>query len=115
MITCLQDLQTASLQEIFDHVAGHLLKQGTQCLSGQFCDFINSSGHRCAIGSCMSEHEAYLYRGKGLRCIEGWESMPEQKRVFLVSLVDIHDDSQPSEWKENLADLANLHSLTFNF
>lgn len=99
-------------QDIFNQVYKHLMTQKIACQDSQgFKDFINESGNRCALGCLMSEKEANLYRGTSPQCIGGWESLDSEKRLFLLMLVDVHDDLDPLDWKEGLFEIARKFNL----
>lgn len=59
-------------QEIFDHVATFLIKQGRPAefkppfdpeFWGSGCAYVANDGTRCAVGCLMDEEEAHLYGG----------------------------------------------------
>jgi hypothetical protein len=129
-----------SRQEIYDKVAVHLLTQMKQCRHGTGCVYRNPNGLKCAIGALIPD-ELYIdviegaqacpmFNGaNGMRqsmwtakhrlmmeigVAAGYISstMPEEvEAAFLNDLQKIHDDFDPSKWKERLTIFATTRGL----
>ena len=113
MITLLT-LPVATAQEVFNQVATHLLKQDKQSYKGKdsACAYRGEEGRQCAAGCLIGDNE---YR-------EGWENttwgrladngnVPEQHRLLITDLQQVHDFSSPCNWREKLNLVAAQHGL----
>jgi len=109
---------TLSTQDIFDQVATHLLKQNTKAwqdpIGNVYLD--EKTGKTCAIGCLFLPGE---YNPK----MENWEVcrlikeglLPKRLIPFqnlLECLQEIHDNIEPTEWREELQTLAKYYSLS---
>lgn len=107
-------------QEVFDTVAAHLLKQGTQSLKKKdgdvFCMYRGPRGLKCAVGTLIPdelydpamEHSGVhdqvvldVLKKAGLSRHQG----------LLSTLQSIHDGYKPSAWREALREVAAEHRL----
>lgn len=127
-------------QQIFDKVATHLLTQKKQCLDTVGCRYFDpTTGHRCAVG-CLIPPDRYDTELEGLS-IEGiiaalsieepaqqleeaqqellailadegiqWEHRPTLQLLQLLQ--EIHDHSEPTEWHNQLSELARNRRFT---
>ena len=111
--------------EIISRVYDHLMTQGSKCTipSGD-CNYRNKySTKACAIGALIDKvHYSLALEGNSIRAgnvvralrlsgIEvdsGWESDDSR---FLTTLQDVHDNSIPSQWEQQLFDLADKWKL----
>ncbi|WP_285401119.1 hypothetical protein [Luteibacter sp. ME-Dv--P-043b] len=114
----LASLPTASAQEVFEHVAKHLLKQNERCQVDTNCAYRGKAG-ACAAGSLMSDAEA-----EGLTKFNvgyGWLSLLDRRLVprahaeLVVGLQRIHDSWWPHEWRAGLQRLAASNGLDAAF
>lgn len=128
-------------QQIFEKVATHLLKQNRQCSDSIGCRYYDEkTGHKCAVG-CLIPLERYRSCSLEGLSIEGiisvldnphtddslstdqeellgilaeagiqWEHRPTLQ--LLQQLQEIHDGSDPVNWRAELADLASRRRLT---
>lgn len=110
-IKSLSDIQQASLQDIYDQVKDHLLKQKKKSMFNEQCDFISPDGCRCSVGCLMSEEEAYIYRGLSLDLINPIVELDETKQDLLGLLVDCHDCYKVEYWKTRLEQIAETYDL----
>lgn len=122
-------------QEVFDKVAKHLLTQGERSTGNIYnidydeeyeepddvsdCAYRGDNGLMCAVG-CLIPDEVYLpsmegqsvssllwgYTGNNLKEHLG------SNQVLLQDLQDIHDETEPADWKAKLVELAQFHSLS---
>ena len=103
-------------QEIFDTVTRHLLRQRrkSQAYDGT-CLYRGPAGTKCAVGCLLTDEEAS-------RCVEGQSpdgllvdgTLPSRLRRhvgFLEELQPLHDDNEPSEWRELLCQLGRSYGL----
>ena len=110
-IKSLSYIQQASLQDIYDQVKDHLLKQKKKSMFNEQCDFISSDGCRCSVGCLMSEEEAYIYRGLSLDRIEPTLNLDEPRQDLLDLLVDCHDCYRVEDWETRLGQIAEAYDL----
>lgn len=128
-------------QQIFEKVATHLLKQNRQCSDSIGCRYYDeNTGHKCAVG-CLIPLERYRSSHLEGLSIEGiimvmdandpedplsidqeelldiladvgirWEHRPTLH--LLQQLQEIHDGTDPVNWRADLADLASKRQLT---
>ena len=124
-----------TLQEVFDVVAEHLLKQGVQSrietvdgLGNQDyvgCAYRSECGTlKCAVGVLIPE-EKYTKKLEGtgvghvLRCLDSW-GVVEKDAVMhslLTSLQKVHDESETmgfENWEKALIYVAKKHKLNTN-
>lgn len=108
MIT-LKTLPQATAQEVFDHVAAHLLKQNQKAINlDGLCMYRTPSGLKCAAG-CLIGDDEYTSEFEG----ESWSVLAEDQRLvpdnhfdLIFALQGIHDLDDPSIWQEKLSILA---------
>lgn len=110
------------LQEVFDTVATHLIKQGERSASYTECLYKDGLGRSCAIG-CLIKDKYYSRDLEGKKAIQGQvvnalakslNTTPENiwdNSGSLLALQSIHDDSMPEEWNKKLKDFAMNRSL----
>ena len=110
----LTTLPKATAQEVFDHVAKHLLTQGAKSLSRQgSCAYYGEGGLRCAAGCLISEDEYSI--DMEYTC---WDDLIHEADVtpkhslLIGALQDIHDVDPVEEWRSRLGTLAALHNLS---
>lgn len=131
----LATLPEATAQQVFDHVARHLLKQGAPSMAsdGAGCRYRGDKGRACAAGCLMSDAE-YQALDKHVApdpdlpgaSIEGkdWHQLmdhghvPETHWPLIVALQAVHDealDSAPDQvvplWRTELRNVASSYGL----
>lgn len=130
------NLSTATEQEVFDHVVGHLRQQGKQCKLGpvsESCAYRNAAGEACAAGCLIfdKDYEAAIEAGKKLEQ-EPWSWIHDKlgltygAHIELVSrLQTIHDaleydsnsdyknQSLDEWWEWSFEQLANNKGLSY--
>jgi len=118
-----------NLQEIFNKVASHLLKQNEKSkaiVPGLYhepifdCAYRGETGLMCAVG-CLISDAAYHpnLEGKSADADEvvsalfasGIDSYDEVVISLLSNIQAIHDGDEPHEWKSSLNDLADSYQL----
>ena len=120
----LKTLPTATAQEVFDQVVGHLLRQGERCagpvhrhefrfglldvdIGKPYCLYRNNEGMKCAAG-CLIGDDEYRLSMEG----HAWgEIAPEEHAELIITLQLIHDLYTPSIWASKLRDLAIARHL----
>jgi hypothetical protein len=114
-----------TIQDLFNHVAKHLLKQDAQSCkvvsgSDNACVYFGRNGMRCAIG-CLIEPEQYYENLE----FEGIHSIPIRQAIqysigrkitdeetSLLRLLRIcHDKNSPDIWYSVLSDIAINNNL----
>jgi hypothetical protein len=115
MIT-LKTLEQATVQEVFNQVAEHLLTQNKQSEgehnNGLTCMYRSPDGLKCAAGCLIGDDE---YSREWERRSWGFVSRVGgvTKHIDLISsLQSIHDSYEPSQWLAHLKELANSKELS---
>lgn len=111
------NLETATEQEVFDHVAAHLLRQGRKSMEAA------TTVCRYKLGALMCAAGCLLEPGQYHPSMEGvlWSNLAHLGKVPLThvelvcELQEIHDDSEPLDWAAQLRKLAARKGLTANF
>lgn len=120
-IISMSNINDFSLQEIFEYVSNHLLKQNRksykekQLFSG--CRYKHNY-LRCAAGCLISDEEYNSeFEGKNFEYVfRNYFNHINLKSVELITkLQDIHDLSKPEEWKYNLIELGKSNHLNVEF
>lgn len=116
-------------QEVFTKVAKHLLKQGKRAEGPDGCQYF-AGRRRCAVG-CLIPNEYRHFKEKWSSPVSGMEytqsiedfsigRLMERKLLpgcnvrqlnILSQLQEVHDVSPPSEWREDLSEIAKAHKL----
>ena len=90
-------LENKSLQEIFQTVETHLLKQMVKSTEGGVCRYRTSTGLMCAVG-CLIPDELY---SEELECFSVQvpkQGYAEPKLKLASDLQPVHDDFNPEDW-----------------
>jgi hypothetical protein len=88
----LATLPQATPQQVFNHVARHLLVQGSPSIDGSLCAYLTRDGKRCAAG-CLIGQDEYQSSFEG----RTWWSLARDGRVpdahmeLVEALQDAHD------------------------
>jgi hypothetical protein len=112
------------MQEIFDKVATHLLRQNARSTNSiEACRYRGVNGLKCAIGALIPD-PLYDSRLEGRRvtslCVLDYlyqagvidsESINSKKIQLLLGLQRMHDGSPPSLWDSDLRKLAIEYRL----
>jgi len=123
MIT-LATLEHATEQEVFDQVAGHMMKQKARSsLYDGVCAYRGNDGLMCAAGCLISPEEAELLKLSAERintlpwsCLITRGVAPDKHRSLISALQTIHDnpDHVPEDdWGDRLKALANQRGLNY--
>lgn len=122
----LKNLHEASLQDIFNQVKEHMLKQGEACLSTSYgCSYRNSKGLKCAVGCLISDEEySHKFEDKNLgnlleyfketgifSNLRNFSSTPQYN--LLYELQRIHDVKNPRYWEALLKELAKDFKIDY--
>jgi hypothetical protein len=115
--------QDPTLQEVFDHVARHLLSQGGRCTDALSTNALHFGNRKCAIGCLISPREfSKLVRKKpelvfasenrhsvyrAMCTSMGLESLSDEGRSLVASLRDAHDRLPPIAWCARLTAIAD--------
>lgn len=118
-----------NIQEIYDKVARHLLAQGMKSQAAIAdpetkevkinCAYRGDNGLMCAVGCLISEN-VYSKSIEGYSCrndmvmnalIESGISVDFEIKNLLLNLQQVHDDINPSGWKDYLNDIAIQYCL----
>ena len=121
------NVETASLQEIFDYVVTNLLKQGSKSTSEEHpdeCLYRGPNGKKCAAGFLISDSRySKLLEGQNIyytinAIMPNFDSNNSEhfsKRALIMNLQEIHDEIDEEDWKEAFKRLAKRTKLSINF
>jgi hypothetical protein len=118
-------------QEVFDKVATHLIKQDQKSQTAGLCLLrknLNGKILKCALG-CLISDEAYYFalereyllsishrkvleQSKVPGIVESVKKSCPEMWSLLHELIQIHDQSSPSRWKDNLQRVAEMFKLS---
>ena len=121
--------QALTKQDIFDHVARHLIEQGEKSQEEYCCMYRGPRGLKCAVGSLIRDgdykpyFEDKVFREdlpqKGspqweiLAAVENFvgRKLTIEDRVLISDLQRLHDLQPPRYWPRELRQLAEIHGL----
>jgi len=116
MIT-LKNIAEASLQDIFDQAANHLLAQMKQSRNDRICLYRSDDGLKCAVG-CFIADDEHSEDMEG-DCVEtliingGMSSISRDRLRLLDGLQSMHDGLNPVQWSSALGQIAEEFNLNF--
>lgn len=108
-----------TLQEMFDKVAAHLLKQNRKAISadGRSCMYRAPNGDQCAAG-CLIPDDKYSPEMEGktvfsdrVRNAIGEIALNSSGFHLLTDLQGIHDHCDPQSWPDRLEAAAHRFAL----
>lgn len=116
----LEQLQTWTEQDVFDHVVAHLLRQGVKSLDADgSCAYRGLNGTACPVG-CLIPDKYYMLKFEH-ECVEDLVTRPcfmnpatialSRFAPLLSDLQMAHDDSEPDEWPDELLKIADKRRL----
>ena len=109
-------------QQIFNKVARHLLKQNEQAMVGTMCQYRAPGGLKCAIGALIPDAKyKQEFEGSVVGILDEPESIAVRKAAGLKAnqialgkaLQDVHDESDPANWIEQLMRVQKKFGLTW--
>ena len=106
------DLETATAQEVFDLVAGHLLWQNAKSENADACLYRGPNGLKCAAGFLLNDDVDF-----SLIENRAWEDaivlleLSNRHENLISTLQMIHDQEDLKDWKERLSELAKDFKL----
>ena len=115
MIT-LKTLPTATAQEVFDHIANHLLTQNQRSLNPDSpfsCVYRSPQGLKCAAG-CLIADDEYKPEMETYRwhCLIEDGLVPVEHSGLICDLQDIHDFDLVEYWPSKLLRIAEQQGYT---
>ena len=117
-IVSLSNLFEATAQEVFNHVANHLLTQMEKSRIGKTgsCVYLHENGNKCAAGSLITAEEFVKYNIKDVNnspwcTVVGVCNLPDMHSILISQLQSVHDTSQPLEWQAKLNMVAKDNNL----
>ena len=108
-----------TLQDVFNTVATHLLKQGRRSENNTGACLYRDGPRRCAVGVLIADehyHETLEYQGVATAAVmtslerSGWPCTPEAENLY-YTLQYVHDSVRPRNWREKLASVAKTFNL----
>lgn len=116
MIT-LATLPNKSKQEVFNHIALHLLKQNARSLrrpNSTACAYRSYDGLRCAAGCVISGLEYNNeFEGKSWLGLVGAGKVPKNHAILISDFQKMHDGEIPANWPDEIKDIAKKHNLSY--
>ena len=113
MIT-LKNLASKSLQEVFDQVANHLLRQRFRSKNGSICAYRSAEGWKCAAGCLIGDDEYNSdMEGKEWKILVEEGMVPKAHAKAIGALQKIHDYGIEADWESELRDFAKGANLEF--
>ena len=109
-----------TLHETFDTVSAHLLSQNERCQNEEeVCAYRGDNGLMCAVGVLIKDDAFDEKCNLDLLGLSGVNLMLENSGIntgtksmsLLHALQTVHDQTQPSKWKQSLKDVAMKHGL----
>jgi hypothetical protein len=107
-----------TLQEVFDIVSKHLLKQNERsAFSDESCSYRGPNGLKCAAGILIPDEEYTFDSFEG----KDWGHLVQNRYVEsrfseeIIELQNIHDLERVERWKDELINFANNYNLQVNF
>ncbi len=100
-------------QEVFDIVSGHLITQNKRSSDNEgYCNYRNPDGLKCAAGVLIpDEYYDFSLEGYSWSDLLAKDEVPSDHSIIISMLQLIHDDTEPTEWKQELRSLAKRFSL----
>lgn len=107
------------LQDVFDHVAKHMLKQGVRSVDNMGnCQYRGVDGLMCAVG-CLITDRKYKRKieGHSVYDTDVWAALPAHVKkisnvqALLNGMQNTHDKSPPNQWALHLAESAKHYGL----
>jgi len=119
MKVTIDNLETATAQDVFETVARHLLTQNKKSTQDGHCCYRGEYGTKCAAGVLIPD-ERYDPKMDS-RNSTGWDNIiyayefSTMHSSLINALQYLHDNNHPETWKEHLKHLARVESLNFDF
>jgi len=110
----LATLSQATEQQVFDHVATHLLTQNckSRCESDDNCMYRGEHNLKCAAGCLIADDEYNIFLENNTWNILVRENRaPNVHRHLISALQNIHDNQPVEEWYSFLENLAFTYNL----
>ena len=117
MTITLKTLPDTSPQQLFNHVATHLLRQNDRSLRPPDakdigCAYRGFDGLMCAAGCLMSDDEYHAsMEGKDWDDLTTHSNVPSVHKRLIWSLQIVHDRDMPNYWPRRLREIASEHAL----
>jgi hypothetical protein len=113
------------LQSVFDRVCNHLLTQMERSTNEKHCLYHSGDGLKCAVGVLIEDKHYYkniegstLYNSDVNNSLQksGINVNGDDKMFNMLEyLQQLHDNSEPCQWRNGLKSIAIDCDLNFNF
>lgn len=121
-VITLATLPTATEQEVFDHVAYHLLTQNEPAMDGKFCVYRTDDGKKCAAGCLIAPLEYDRdWEARAWDTLVDHGKVPCEHEVLIADLQSQHDKAAHltvDEWRDDLPrrlrEIAHAYALNTN-
>ena len=116
------DLETASAQQVAEHIVRHLLTQKKRAYKGarELCVLINSRGERCAAGSLLNDAGVATVSAQHIEA-SGWGSLinqglvPDTHHYLVGAFQHVHDWRYPEDWRVECKRVLDEYDLDASF
>jgi hypothetical protein len=111
-------------QELFDTVAGHLLRQHEKStiMGGNSCQYRGHDGLKCAVGILIKDdYYTYHVEGQNVRDIIDQvngslgRKLTNDEVSLLNNLQSVHDNADVDHWPVSLKEVARNYELDYSF
>jgi hypothetical protein len=118
---CLANLHEHTPQQVFDHIATHLLTQNAKSTDGaQGCLYRGKLGRRCAAGCVIGDSEYTIQMDGGFgENGTSWNDLIDDgiitqtaHRKLISEMQAIHDGFEVEGWKEQLEKYADHYGFS---
>ena len=108
MAITLETLEACEAQELFDQIVEHLLKQNKRSVNAQNEPaYYGLDGCKCPVGSLIPEDKYQKdFEGKGFYYVLLKLSLPRAYEWMMDRFEDIHYESPPEQWGDELKAMA---------
>ncbi len=111
----LENLETATEQEVFSFISTHLINQAKPCIKNLSC-WYKYEGRSCSAGCLITDKQYDDLKMKDLEG-ESWEFVTNSLQItknhywLIAELQNIHDNQIASNWLKDLEFLAKKTGL----
>lgn len=106
-----------SVQEVFEFICKHLLKQNKRSTSGLMCRYRDEENNKCAVG-CLISNEEYnmAIEGTNVNSSNFFKYKIKDEIFDLLAIMQkIHDKQEVKYWKIKILEIAKIKNLNIDF
>lgn len=111
----LATLPTSTAQQVFDHVARHLLTQKTRSTKNGGCAYRGGKGDLSCAAGCLIADKEYSedMEGRTWISLAYKEIVPYAHTTLIAKLQEVHDYSPLDKWPQHLKQVAESFNLGY--